>query len=69
MIGYASNEGAKICCSICNRFLVDDVILQRAKHVYTEAKRVHDFRAVTVQSERYSHCLFLNLRCVSEGFS
>lgn len=24
---------------------------QRAKHVYTEAKRVHDFRAVTVQSE------------------
>lgn len=27
--------------------------VQRAKHVYTEARRVHSFRAATLQSDRY----------------
>jgi galactokinase len=27
--------------------------VQRAKHVYTEARRVHAFRAATLQSDRY----------------
>ena len=39
-------------------------MVQRAKHVYTEARRVHAFRAATLQSDRYI-LIILNVNHIS----
>lgn len=39
-------------------------LYQRAKHVYTEAKRVHDFRGAAVQSDGYCRITVENILCM-----